>query len=313
MYYYFVSKFPAVLKIDGVYHGEITQKIRKVENLSKNSFIEVYPLELGKFIFPFILNEKFLLSSMPGVSIVDLKGGYLIEFNFLQSSSPFQILAQEKLPYAVVTAFKENGLKVSIETPNDFFAETVPFYTESAKITPFSLSNKHLIAITFLGKETLLNCYILGEKIQKVFCKKVCDVSFQNGLSTTEEFFDIAKHKLTCYWALQNDKLVKSDCSLSTREDFSISDLPEHVIGYAFLEELLCGGDVSAYLAESIRQNKDFLNSYFGEFLGVMPPPDFRKFDEIGLIYKCAENRYNVEYFSFVIEDKKICNIKKAE
>ena len=312
MYYYFSAKFASILKINGIYYGEINQTTKVVEILERNPFIEICPLELEHFPFSFILSDNFLISPPKNVSVVDLKGGYFIEFNFLQDNSAFSVLAQEKYNYAVVTVFKENGLKVSIETPNDFFAETLSFPTESARITPFSLANKHLVAISFLGKETLLNCYLLEGNIQKVFSKKVSDYSFNNGFSSTEEFLDIAKHKLTCHWFLEKNKLVKSDFSLSRKDGFCVRDLPEHLIGYAFLEELLCGGNITEYLADSVKENKDFLTGFFGEFLGVMPPPDFRKQDEIGLIYKYGENKYKVEYFTFEIQDKKICNIKKT-
>lgn len=313
MYYYFRAKFCAVLKIDGVYHGQIDQKLKKIEIKNCDSFIEICPLEVMQFPFSFILNEKFLFSPPNGVSVVDLKGGYLIEFNFLQDNSPFSILSQEKFSHAVITTFKENGLKVSIETPNDFFAETIPFYCKSTSITPFNLSNKRLVAIQFLGEDVLLNCYLLDGKIQKVFSRKVSECSFNNGFSTTENLLDLAKHKLTCSWDFDNDKLVKSKTSISTNENFCINDLKEHLIGYAFLEELFCGGDISEYLADTIKENQSYLNEYFGEFLGVMPPPDFREFDEIGLIYKQSENKYKVEYFKFELKDKKIFNIIKTK
>ncbi|MBO7149349.1 MAG: hypothetical protein J6V71_00490 [Clostridia bacterium] len=312
MYYYFSAKFASILKINGVYYGEINQTTKRVEILECNSFIEVCPLELEHFPFSFILNDNFLISPPKNICVVDLKGGYLIEFNFLQDNSAFAVLVQEKFNYAVATVFKENGLKVSIETPNDFFAETISFPAESAKITPFSLRNCRLIAITFLGTETLLNCYLLENNIQKVFSKTVSGCSFNNGFCSTEEFLDIAKHTLTIHWDIEENKLIKRDFSLSRAKDFCIDTLPEHLIAYAFLEELLCGGDTIEYLAENVKENKDFLVGFFGEFLGVMPPPDFREFDELGLIYKCAENKYKVEYFKFELQDKKICNIKKT-
>ncbi len=313
MYYYFSAKFCAVLKINGVYYGEINQTTKKIELLKNGCFIEICPLGLAQFPFSFILNEKFLSCPPKCVSIVDLKGGYLIEFNLLHDNGAFTILAQEKLNYAVITVFKENGLKVSIETPNDFFAETFTFSTEKATITPFTLANKHLVSICFLENEKLLNCYLLDDKIQKVFCKKVSDFSFENGFKTTEDFLDIAKHKLTCSWQMERDKLVKGDTFLSKKEGFCVDNLPQCLIGYAFLEELMCGGDVSEYLDDNVKQNKDFLSQYFGEFLGVMPPPDFRRFDEIGLIYKQKENLYYVQYFCFEINNKKICNIKRSD
>ncbi len=312
MYYYFSAKFASILKINGVYYGQINQTTKRVEILDRNPFIEVCPLELEHYPFSFILSDDFLLSPPKSVSVVDLKGGYFIEFNFLQDNSPFSILIQEKFNYAVVTVFKENGLKVSIETPSDFYAETLAFSTQSAKITPFTLANKHLVAISFSGAETLLNCYLLENNIQKVFSKKVIDYSFNNGFSSTEEFVDIAKHKLTIRWTINDDKLVKQDFSLARTKDFCPQDLPEHLIGYAFLEELVCGGEITDYLADSVKENKDFLTGFLGEFLGVMPPPDFRERNEIGLIYRCTENKYKVEYFTFEIQDKKIYNIKKT-
>ena len=312
MYYYFTAKFSAVLKIDGVYHGQIEQCARRIEIVKPDAFVEVCPLNREQFPFSFILNQKFLFSPPSGVSLVDLKGGYLIEFNFLQDNSPFEVLAQEKFSHAVCTVFKENGLKVSIETPNDFFAETISFCCKSATITPFTLANKQLLAVCFLGEEKIVNCYLLENKTQKVFLRQVSEFSVENGFKTTEEFLDIAKHKLTCSWNLQNNLMVKGDISLCASEKFCVDNLPKHLIAYAFLEELCLGGDIAEYLAENIKKNQSYLADYFGEFLGIMPTPDFRRFDEIGLIYRYGQNKYRVEYFCFELQDRKICNIVKS-
>ena len=88
-------------------------------------------------------------------------------------------------------------------------------------------------------------------------------------------------------------------------------DINEKLVPYAMLEELLVGGNVKPYLTGTVLENCDKLPSFFGDFIGVMPPPFFRNSQEVGLIYKNATNKYTVEYFTFEYTEKKLSGIKK--
>ena len=76
------------------------------------------------------------------------------------------------------------------------------------------------------------------------------------------------------------------------------------------MEELLIGGDVAPFLTEEIYKDRDNLLPFFGDVIGVMPPPIFKDQSLIGLVYKSELNRYFVKYAELSLTDKLISSIK---
>ncbi len=312
MLYYFISELTAVIKINGVYAGKIDKSLKKFD-LTSDCFIEVCPLNRTDYPTNFMLDDNFLNSPPDGIIITDLKGAFVINVVNLASFAPFSIIAQQKYPFAVVTVFRENGLKLSIETPTDFYAERLFIADCDAVITPFTLGAKQFVAVRFLGEKSLLFCFLLEDKIIKVFSQSVCDVCFENGLKTTHKFLDIAKHTLITEWDYSGDKLISKNAILRRDENYSVDALCTNLLPYAFLEELLVGGPVQDFLNEELKNNASYLKGFFGDYIGVFPPPEFRKPCEVGLIYCKNENNYYAEYFYFELENRKICNIKRSD
>ena len=250
-----------------------------------------------------MLEQSFLVKPPTGAIVVDLDGGYLIKFIKLEKSSAFSILEQKKFPSAVVTVFKENGLKLSIETSKDFYAEM--FYA----CYHFCLSGINFIGVLLEQDKKIINCYSIDNKIEKVFSRQIDQLSFENGFSTTEKFLDIAKHKLNCCWEFKDGKFIEVSRQIERKEDFDINNIPKHLIAYCFLEEFIFSNEVEDFLCQNLKENIKLLKNYLGDFIGIMPPPDFRDYEEIGLIYPDGENKYKVKYFKFEIKDKKIFNV----
>ena len=148
----------------------------------------------------------------------------------------------------------------------------------------------------FSDKETLLNhvnecedCKLEHEKIQKVFCRTVDDFSLDNGFYTTEIYDDMAKHKCVLEWTFDGKNLINNHSKITCSNTFSIDNLHEKLIPYAFLECFLVGADTDCYFTETILNNKKHLKDYLGDFIGIMPPPRFRNIDEDGLIFRLKE------------------------
>ncbi len=314
MYYYFSSDYPAVIKINGMFYGKI-EKVIKPLKIDKDisPFIEICPLKSEGNSINFILDNEFLTCPPNGVSITDLKGGYMIKFYQRFDKLPFNILAQEKFSNAIVTIFTENSLKLSIETPNDFYAETFNLNPDSASITQFNLNSHSFIAVTFYSQTTLLYIYKIDEKVIKVFTRSIFDYTLTPEFKTTENFKDIEKHTVNSVWNFIDNEMKRVSFSISKKENFDFNNLNEKLIPYVFTESLLVGDDASIYLCENVKENADKLCSYFGDFIGVFPPPTFRDVNEVGLIYSKSENLYEIEYFIFELKDNKIFNIKKSE
>lgn len=314
MFFYFYSKSPAIIKINGVYHGKIDGGFNKMFlDISSPPFVEVCFFCSKTSPLFFMLDNNFLCSPPDNVIIVNLKGGYAITINEQRATLPFSIINQQKYPFAVATVFNDNGLKLSIETANDFFAKNLDFCCDNAEILPFCLDNKQFLAVNFLGEHNLLTCFLIENKITEIFSKSVIEFSLENGFTTTEKFLTIAKHKLTCSWSLNGEKFSPLNKHVEKDADYNLDNIVDCVLPYAFLEEFIIGEVVDEFLCDSVKENAKFLNDYFGDYIGVFPPPSFRKEDEIALLYKNGYNKYKVEYFTFELNNRKICNIKRSD
>jgi hypothetical protein len=313
MYYYFSADFPAAIKFNGIYYGVISKTVKSIRIDGDCPLVEVCPLTASERQINFIPNTDFLSAPSEGILVTDLRGGFLVKILKNFKVGEFKILDQLKASDLAVTAFIENGVKISIETLDGFFADTVDCFADSAKITKFSLEDKTFVAVHFSGSDNLLVVYSLSKQIKKVFSRQVKNFSLDGGFYTTEEFVDIAKHTVHSEWKWENDSFTQKNKSASCKEGFSPTSLPDAVFPYAFLEELLVGNDVTDYLDDTIKPNANKLKDFLGEFIGIMPPPTFRTGDEIGLIFTCGKNKYRVDYITFELIDKKILNVKKSE
>ena len=314
MYFCFSSTHPAVVKIDGIYFGNVYLEPKSCNfDDSHLPFIEICPLNGCSTGMNFFPNEEFLSNPPESVSVTNLKGGYLINLFNPPTKKEFTVIAQEKSPYLVVTVFSENGDKLSIETPNGFYSETFPFCVHSAEIRSINLDGKDfLLIVCHLDDGQFINVYDLDGKTIKLFGKEVSDFKTDGQFTTTIYYRDVAKHCVCSTWEYKNGKINEKSRSVTCSDNFDKDKLACEIIPYAFLEELLVGGDVDCFLTGSIMENKNKLKGFFGDFIGVFPPPVFRSFNEIGLIYRKGNNRYSVEYFVFGLDGKKINSIKKV-
>ena len=313
MYYYFSCAYPAAIKFNGIYYGVISDTVKSIKIDGKLPLVEICPLSPTERQTTFIPDDNLLNAPPNGMLVTDMRGGYLIKILKNYRVGDFEVLCQQRFSDLVVTVFIENGLKISIETPGNFFADTIDFFATSAEIVRFNLNSHNMVAINLVGKDKLLTVYNLTDKISKVFSRSVDDFSTDGGFYTTERFFDIAKHTVFSEWQFdgKNFNQLKKHCKRA--DDFIINDLSDKIIPFAFLEELLVGGNVKDFLDDNLKDNFDKLKGYLGEFIGIIPPPTFRSIEEIGLVFPNGKNKYKVEYCTFEIKDKKICNIKKLE
>ena len=143
--------------------------------------------------------------------------------------------------------------------------------------------------------------------------REVDGYSTDGEFTTVENYKDMAKHTVTTVWDLNNGSFKQGSVKIEKDEKFSTELLPDKLIPYAFLEALSTGDAVDEYITGNVKDNADKLSGFFGDFIGVMPPPTFRNIDEVGLIYSCASNVYRADYFTFELSNGKISNIKKAD
>ncbi len=312
MYFYFFCEFPAVIKFQGVIFGAVNDSVKFCNLDPPYPFTEICPLCGESENFAFYPTDEFLNAPPKNVTVTDLKGGYLLRFAKSEKPESFKILAQEKYRDATITAFVENGCKISLETQTGFFAETLNFSPQKAVITRGEGVNSNLIFTLFYCKDKkILNVY--GTDSPALLFSEQIDGfnATATGFSTTETLKDIAKHVIACEYSVNGEEIKETSRKVLASESFNREKLPERLIPYAFSEEFLCGGDYSFYLAGNIKENAEKLGGFFGKFLGVTTPPLFRNYKEVGFIRKIAERKYSVDYFTFDIANNKITNINK--
>lgn len=319
MYYYFCSNEPVAIKFNGSYFATLGNDVLPCDLQEENlPLIEICPLNQSNGSFAFFLDEKFLSSPPQNISVTDLKGGYLIKIYTGSSNGKFGVYAQSNIdsPTKVTaTVFNDGTNKLSIETPSDFYVENLDFSLTNLKVEFYlpDFFNQNLLIVCFSSDMDTLVIYNLENKITKIFQRKVQGFSLEGGFTTYERLKDIAKHTLTTFWTFENGKLNPTNKKIERKEGFCTDKLSEKIIPYVFLEELAVGGAVNDYVTGIIKENLDKLSGFFGDFIGVMPPPLFRNVNEVGLVYLVKENLYKVEYFTFQVENKKIANVTRCD
>ena len=312
MYYYFTSDYPAVLKLNGLYLGSIKDTVKSL-SANQPPFIEVCPLQSGYEQINFIPNAEFLSTPTNYVAVTDLNGGYLFHFSQTQIVSEFKMIAQEKCENALVTIYNDNGVKLSIESPSDFFVGNLTRAFSSVEIKFFSLGESKFVSIFTLGKENLLTVYHIGQKTEIAFCREVSEYSIDDTLKTKTQYKDIQKHEISSEWNFNGYEFTEKSHIVLPSEQSLKTDFNRHVLPYAFIEEILVGGYYERFTGGIVKENARKIKGYFGDFIGVMPPPAFRTSDQVGIIYKDGINRYSVKYFTFSIDDGKVIGIHPVE
>ena len=314
MYYYFTCNYNGAIKINGIYYGTLCQTV-KCLNIDGDfePLVEICALDGGAQNVNFILSKQFISCPPDNVYLTDLKGGYLVKINQPPMRTDFQVLNQQKTNNAIVTVFNDNGSKISIETQQDFFAETLNLCVEKVEISEFYLENDCFVCVQLKGEKSLLLVYHLSKPIRKVFCREVDDFSTKPTFTTIENLNDIAKHVVTSTWNFVGGELKLTMASCTHAEDFDAQKIPEQILPFAFFEHIFAGDNFEIFLCENLKQHAKKLRGFLGDFIGIIPPPKFRNIDEVGLIYKKSEREYFAEYFTVLIENGKITNIKKSD
>ncbi len=313
MYYYFQSKNKMAIKLSGVYLGTTGSEPKKCDLLSRDTLIEALSLDGVCDNFCFTLSTELLLNPPEYLTVTDLKGGYLLYIKERYTSEDFKVLTQEKFSNATVTLFFDKGLRLSIETCEDFFAKTLYEKVQSAEIKRLNDSRLVLIALSLNGGYKRLLIFRLDQKIRLIFDKKVKEYILDKDLTVIEKLSDIKKHQITTVLDFDGEKIKEKSVSVNFSDDFNYDKVIEEVIPYVFLEDFLVNHEYLYYLSENIKGKAKNISTYLKDYCAVIPPPMFRNQNEIGLVYKKTENLYYVNYFTFTLENRKIVNFNKLE
>lgn len=302
MFFFLSYDKPFAVKADGV------RKEGRVLSLSpeKSPLLELCPLD-GSYPVYCLLCEDFFARPPENVIAADLGGAWFLRFR-TPPNAGFQVLAQKNFGDAIVTLYRENGLKLSLETREDFFAEAIPLTADGAKIA----KEKDLVAVHFKAKESFLAVYGVSPKISRVFFGRADEYALKHGaFTTTIRHRDFAKHVEKTEYAVADGGVTARRKETFASEAFSGRTLPDRLIPYAFFESVLTHGETDRYLADNMLSNKDRIREFLGAFVGVFPPPRELEREGVGLLYRdeAAENKYYARYFGVSQKNGKIDNL----
>jgi len=307
MIVYIAAEFPFVLKKDG-------RTIKKndgglyVADLNAGELLEVCPLIPA---LPRYVTHEYCISEISDPTAVkaDLGGGVFIKFKNMPTAAPFTLVSQKRFNNALITVYRETGLKISVETRNDFALFVAD--GDEAEIGEINVGGKNYLYAE-CGKRLMI--FNTGEKITRVFDGATDGWKCENGaLATTTDFRDMAKHKLTVHLTFDGTAFTAAKSELEKDGRFTPSKLPHKLLPFAFAEAVIAGDDISPYLAETLTDKTDALRNYFGNAKGVFPSPPFKNPHRPAVVYKRAENIYFCRYLECEFKGRLITNIKLSD
>lgn len=318
-YFIFSSDRPRAVRINGKFYGKAEKEGFKIAYDDEIApFVELCPITSDEDDCPlsFFADEKFLSSSHKNVAVTDLKGGFLIRNLTFPVERDFKLLAQNRINGSTITVFNDNGIKISMETGNDSFIESLPFLPSAISLSEAIIDGTNVAIISTEAsnedfENKMLAVYSLGKSPERLFFAEVTDFSTYGGLTVNTARRDVSKHVVCDELHFKDGKLVPTNRKIKSDNLFDPTALRKEVRSYAFFEELSVGGDVSVYLSDDMNEKKEKLREYLGNYIGVFPPTEEKYADFVGLLYKRAENLYFAEYFSPIYENEKIVNVIK--
>ena len=317
MYFYFSSAYPAAIKLNGIYFGNIGNVVKGLKlDAYSGTFVEICPLCKEEDQISFIIDKNFKELKSDNLSITDLKGGYLFKFLPSYRHGEVKVIAAAEYQDLSASIKLESGIKISVNCGGATFTDYINRRFDDAKIKRIVLNEKPLLLIELRQdnkSEITLAVYDVFPKIKRLMFITADEYSSEEGLTITERKKDIAKHVIKRKVELKDGVLTETEREVTRSKNFSENNLTEKILPYAFLEEFLSSGNVDIYLGGNVLKNARKISDYLGNFIGIMPPPPFRSQTEIGLIYEKEENEYEVNYFTFELVDRKIVNIKRSE
>lgn len=307
MFTFICAEYPFALKMNGIL---TPRRDGAAINTTERDLLETVPLAP---VMPrgFFVDEPFMSASEPDVLKVDLRGGAFIKLLTPEEKTPFTAILQQKLNGALVTVYRENGLKLTAETANDAYICPLPRNLSDFHAEDAYLGGNRFIAVSAhaSGYEYLLLLATDGG-LHPAFESTVDGFSLDGELKTTTVYKDIAKHRAENSWVYSGGKFIPDKCTLSCGEHYSPNNLPIKLLPYAFCEALQSGDDLAPFISQALLNNADKLKSYLGEVVACIPPPTFRNKSEVGLVYKRGENLYECKYLTCEFEGRAICNVR---
>ncbi len=298
---YITAEYRFIIKKNGNVLSSATEFIKT--NADKTDFFEIYPT-ISEMPRVLIFNENFINEYDKNVIKVDLKGGYFVKLLKNGENEPFGIISQKKACGALVTVYNDNGAKMSVETDKDFLVFPT---SKDVEVSEFSYNGKLFLACKNNDGIIILD---VAEKIKKILDCAADEWILTDELKSINKIKDMAKHVVTTNFYYNGEIFVPQKSEITYDQTFSPHKLPLKHLPFAFAEELIVGGNLTPYLSSELADKTQDLINYFGNALGVFPPPEFKNPFTPAILYKRGKNNYFTRYLSVEFQGRLIKNLK---
>ena len=312
---HFRSALPCALRLGGAvagYCGE-AEKFADVEE-GVPLLAEFLPAD-GNFLpLSFILDPAFFASPPACCDVYLYDGGAdVVAARFAARTPSLRPLAQGRAGDLLATVFEAGSTQAAIERGGSLELYELP-RAERYEISPERVGNTPFLCVRAKGEERDLLC-LFAEDLTCALRAEVSDALFGEVLQTELRLSDLARHTVRRTFAAAGNALEEKERTVQEAAAFDPTQLHEKLFPFAFFQQLAAGGDPAPYLAPELLPQAQKLKEYLGPFCDVVLPKEIfylrhGERNAAGLVYRKAENRFEVKFFEAVCRDKRIVNIR---
>ena len=313
---HFSAERPCALRLGGALLGSVGGAEKFAEIGGEGVLAEFLPDDGDLLPLAFRIGEGFFEKPPACADAYRYGCGADVFVRFAPRGAPMRVLAQKRCEGALLTAFAAGRPQLAVETSGGFGLFDLPAADDYAPGEQTIGGERFYSVLCTRGAKRVL-CLYDGEP-REVFRDAVAGFSCGERLRVSFAFEDIAGHTAERVYRAENGELVEESFSLRAREGFSPAALHERLLPFALFQEILAGGDPAPYLSPSLAEKKELLQEYLGGFCGVYLPKEIfylvhgRK-NAAGLVYRRAENAFDVKFFEAETEGGKIANLLPVE
>lgn len=313
---HFSAEKPCVLRLGGALAGSIGEAEKFADCNDETIFAEFLPDDGDLMPLAFRIGEPFFAAPPACADVYRYNCGADIFVRFSPRNAAMRVLAQARFSDTLATVFSEGTTQLSLDRDGKFALFSLPA-ADRYELKEERVGGEHFFFAECVRKKQTLLC-IYSDDEREVFRGLADDYTCTETLTVRFAADDIAGHTVARTLRAEAGSLLETSRTVRPREGFSFESLHEKLIPFAFFQELLAGGDPAPLLTPALAERADLLRDYLGDFCGVYLPKEIFYLvhgpaNAVGLIYRRAENAFDVKFYRTELKDRMIANISPVE
>ena len=313
---HFSAEKPCVLRLGGALAGSIGEAEKFADCNDETIFAEFLPDDGDLMPLAFRIGEPFFAAPPACADVYRYDCGADIFVRFSPRNAAMRVLAQARFSDTLATVFSEGTTQLSLDRGGKFALFSLPAADRYELKEEHVGKERFFFAECVRKKQTRLCIY--SDDLREVFRGLAGDYTWGETLTVRFAADDIAGHTVVRTLRAEAGSLHETGRTVRPREGFAFESLHEKLIPFAFFQELLAGGDPAPLLTPALAERADLLRDYLGDFCGVYLPKEIfylvhGPVNAVGLIYRRAENAFDVKFYRTELKDRMIANISPVE